>query len=209
MAPHDDAVNILLAEAAILAGRSDEGLRILEQVGQSEPSFEGKISPAEISRVMASLTLVRKRMKARGDGDEKLLKKLVERTRRAGVLRDAAAMKIVLKWDHPDARFNLTVKFPDSELMRPFKSAPSLGLEWITEKGELPDDMLVQVHRMAGSVVKESNATLTIIMNEGEENESITATEITLTDKKKPAKAWKLSPDGTLTETRIDKKEPL
>ncbi|MFH1436295.1 MAG: AgmX/PglI C-terminal domain-containing protein [Pseudomonadota bacterium] len=209
MAPHDDAVNILLAEAAILAGRSDEGLRILEQVSQSEPSFEGKISPAEISRVMASLTLAQKRMKARGDGDEKLLKKLVERTRRAGVLRDAAAMKIVLKWDHPDASFNLAVKFPDSELMRPFKSAPSLGLEWVTEKGELPDDMLVQVHRKAGSVVKESKATLTIIMNEGEKNESITATEITLTDKKKPAKAWKLSPDGTLTEARVDKKEPL
>ncbi|MFH1436999.1 MAG: VIT domain-containing protein [Pseudomonadota bacterium] len=209
MAPNDNGVLILLAEAAILAGRSDEGLRIMEQVSQSEPSYEGKITPAEIARVIASLELIKMRVKARDDKDDKKLKALENRTRRVGVLRDAAQMKIILKWDHPDAGFNLTIKYPGSELTRPFRSAPSMGLEWITEKKMPDEDVLLQVRRTSNVVIKESRAVMIIIMNEGEDNETVREMKIELTDMKKGTMAWKLAPDGTLTETRIDKGEPL
>lgn len=208
MAPNDDSVLILLGEAAILAGRSDEGLRILQQVSQSEPSFEGKITPSEIARVIASLKLIDMRIKTRKEGDEKKLKKLMERTRSTGVIRDSAELKIVLKWDHPDAGFNLSIKFPGSELSKPFRSAPGMGLEWITEKKMPGDDILLQVERKGNSIMKESKATLTIITNEGKENESVKKVKVQLVKKDKNRAAWKLSPDGKITETKIDKTEP-
>jgi TonB family protein len=209
MAPNDDAVLILLAEAAILAGRSDEGLRVLEQVSQSEPSFEGKISPAEVARIYASLTLAEMRVKARAEKDEKKVKKLVDRTRKAGVLRDAEKLKIVLAWAHPDAVFGLAVKFPGSELAKPFKSAPTLGLQWVTDKSAPGGDILIQVERMPGSVVKEAKGTLYIITSEGDKSETLQKVDIVLTKKDETKKAWTVSPDGKIAEAKIDKAAPL
>lgn len=209
MEPNDDMVLILLAEAAILAGRSDEGLRILEQVSQSEPSFEGKISPAEVARIIGSLKLAEMRVKARSGGEKKKLKKLIDRTRKAGILRDATRLKVVLKWDHPDAGFNLTVKFPGSELSKPFKSAPSIGLRWLTEKSKAGEDILLQVERNPGSVIKESKATLYILIDEGKDTESIEVVEVVLTKKDETKRAWALSPGGKISEAGIDKSEVL
>jgi TonB family protein len=209
MAPNDDAVLILLADAAILAGRSDEGLRVLEQVSQSEPSFEGKISPAEVARIYASLTLAEMRVKARADKDEKKVKKLVDRTRKAGVLRDAEKLKIVLSWAHPDAVFGLAVKFPGSELARPFKSAPTLGLQWVTDKSAPGGDILVQVERLPGSVVKEAKGTLYVIESEGDKTETLQKVDVVLTKKDETKKAWTVSPGGKVAEAKIDKTAPL
>jgi hypothetical protein len=209
MAPDDDAALILLAEAAILAGRTDEGLRVLQQVSQSEPSFEGKISPAEIARVISSLTLAQMRVSARGGGDAGRLKEIMDRTKKSGILRDAAGLKIVLKWDHPDAAFDAAVKFPGGELSKPFKSAPSLGMVWLSEKGRPSGDILVQVERLPGSVLKESKATLTVLVDEGKEGEVLADVPVVATAKDKTKKAWTVTPDGKISEAPVDKAKPL
>jgi hypothetical protein len=209
MAPNDDGVLVLLAESAILAGRADEGLRILQQVSQSEPSYEGKITPAEIARVIASLELVGMRIKARAGNDQKKLKQVMDRTRSIGVLRDAGDLKVVLKWDHPDAAFDLSIKFPGSELAEPSRSAPAMGLEWIVEKSLPAGNVLLQVERAPGSVVKESKAVLYILTREGKDDEKVSKVAVDLTKKDKPKLAWTFSPDGKIAEAKVEKGEPF
>jgi Ca-activated chloride channel family protein len=208
MVPSDETVLILMAEAAALAGRVDEAVRLAERVSQSA-SAEGILTPGDVARLFNGLRLIEMRVAARQTGDEKKVKDLMKRSRRAGVLRDASGLRVVLKWDHPDVHLDLLVKDQEGEFGAADRLAEEFGVEWLMRKKSRPGPIVIQVARTEGSVVKESKAVIWIIRNEGEEDETVEKIEVAVTDKKKEKLAWEIGVDGTVTETEVTKEKPI
>jgi len=208
MVPSDETVLILMAEAAALAGRVDEAVRLAERVSQSA-SAEGILTPGDVARLFNGLRLIEMRVAAREGGDEKKIKDLMKRSRRAGVLRDASGLRVVLKWDHPDVHLDLLVKDQDGEIGSADRLAEEFGAEWLVRKKDRPGPIVIQVARTEGSVIKESKAVLWIIENEGEPDEKVRKIEVVITDKKKEKLAWTIGVDGTVTETEVTKEKPI
>lgn len=208
MVPSDETVLILMAEAAAMAGRVDEAVRLAERVSQSA-SAEGILTPGDVARLFNGLRLTEMRVAAREGGDEKKIKDLMKRSRRAGVLRDAAGLRVVLKWDHPDVHLDLEVKDPGSEIRGADRIAEEFGAEWITRKKDRHGPLVVQVKRQEHSVLKESKATLWIITGEGGDDEKVQKIEVVLTDKKKDVLAWSIDLSGVVTETEVAKEKPI
>jgi tetratricopeptide (TPR) repeat protein len=208
MVPSDETVLILMAEAAALAGRVDEAVRLAERVSQSA-SAEGVLTPGDVARLFNGLRLIEMRVAARGAGDEKKIKDLMKRSRRAGVLRDASGLRVVLKWDHPDVHLDLLVKDQEGEFGAADRLAEEFGAEWFMRKKNRPGPIVIQVARTEGSVMKESKAVIWIIENEGEEDEKIQKIEVAVTDKKKEKLAWTIGVDGTVAVTEVTKEKPI
>lgn len=202
MVPSDETVFILMAEAAALAGRMDEAVRLAERVSQSGGAG-GTLTAGDVARIFNGLRLGLLRKQAREEGDEKELKDLMKRSRRAGVLRDAAGLKVILKWAHPDVHLDLMVKDSGSEIRHANQIAEDFGVEWLTRSDARPGDLLIQVQRAETSVVKETRGTLWIVQGEGEDQETLMSIEVDLTDEKQPAAAWTISPSGEVSEAKV------
>jgi TonB family protein len=204
MVPEDESVLILMAEAAADAGRTDEALRLAERVSQSS---SGSASTAEIARLFNAIRLALLRVEARSEGDEAKLKELMKRSRRAGVLRDTADLRVVLVWDHPDVKLKLFAQFEGSEIERASLVAPHFGCESLHEK-EGSGEHIVQVVRDPTSIAKETKAKLYVLWHEGTENETLEVIDVQLTDEpknkdEKVQKAWILkAPPGGAQETK-------
>ncbi len=208
MVPADETVLILMAEAAALAGRLDEAVRLAERVSQTAGSG-GPLTAGDVARILNGLRLTKLRVEARKDGDEKKVKDLMKRSRRAGVLRDAAHLKVLLVWSHPDVLLDLMVKDAGSEIRGADSLASDFGVQWLTRTGPQTGDILLHVVRSGQSVLKESRATLYVILDEGEENETIVEIEVELGEVKTDTLAWLISPDGTVTETKPVVEKPI
>ncbi len=208
MVPSDEGVLILLAEAAALAGRVDEAVRLAERVSQTAGEG-GPLTPASVARLFNAIRLLELRIEARKQDDKKKLKELVKRARRAGVLRDTAALKVVLKWSHPDVHLDLMVKDPGSEIVQASQVSEEFGVEWFTRASSSPGPVVVEVVRAKDSVVKEAKATLYVITGEGEDKEAVTGIEVIMSDPKKDTLAWTVSLDGKVEATQPVKEEPI
>ncbi len=199
MVPEDDSVLILMAEAAADAGRMDEALRLAERVSQSAA---GSMTTADIARLFNTIRLAMLRVDARASGDDQMLKEILKRSRRAGVLRDAADLRVMLVWDHPDVKLKLFAQFVGSEVERASVVAPHFGCEALKEK-ESSGNVTVQVVRDPGSVQKETEGKLYVLWHEGTDKETLQVIDVVLkgkVDKKdeKMQKAWLLSPGATV-----------
>ncbi|MBW2261922.1 MAG: TonB family protein [Deltaproteobacteria bacterium] len=201
MVPEDESVLVLMAEAAASAGRVDEALRLAERVSQSDA---GSGSASGMARLFNLVRLAALRVKARAGGNEAMLKELMKRSRRAGVLRDTADLRVLVVWDHPDVRVKLFNQYEGSEVERASLVAPHFGCEAFSEK-ESSGEVLVQVLRDPSSVVKETAARLYVLWHEGTEQESLEVLDIVLKGEVKKGEkkqaAWTLSP-GKITETK-------
>ena len=207
MVPEDESVLILMAEAAALAGRVDEALRLAERVSQSDA---GSQTVADIARLFNIIRLANLRVETRAEGDQDKLKELLKRSRRAGVLRDSTDLRVVLKWDHPDVRMKLFAQYEGSEIERAGLVAPHFGCEALAEK-ESSGSLLVQVVKAEGSVEKETRGTLYVIWYEGTENEVVEVIPVELPGEPKTVgkkvvpvqMAWTLTPPpGKAQETK-------
>ena len=89
-----------------------------------------------------------------------------------------------------------------------FGYKPRTGIDQASKK-DRPGTLTLQVVRSKDSVLKESKATLWIIMNEGEEDEKVQKIEVVITDKKKDALAWTLDVSGAVAETEVVKDKSL
>jgi len=208
MVPSDETVLILMAEAAALAGRVDEAVRLAERVSQTT-STAGVLTPADVARLFNGLRLAELRVEARVSGDDKKTKDLLKRSRRAGVLRDVAGLKVVLKWHHPDVHLDLMVKDTGSEIRGADMIAEQFGVEWLLRDASRPGPMLLEIVRSKDSVVKESRATLYIIVREGEADETVTKIDVVITDRGKDTLAWSVDVDGKIAEAPVIKEQPI
>jgi tetratricopeptide (TPR) repeat protein len=201
MVPEDESVLVLMAEAAASAGRVDEALRLAERVSQSDA---GSGSAAGMARLFNLIRLASLRVKARAGGDEAMLGELMKRSRRAGVLRDAADLRVLFVWDHPDVRVKLFAQYEGSEVERASLVAPHFGCEAFSET-ESSGEVLVQVIRDPKSVIKETSGRLYVLWHEGTESESLEVIEVVLKGEVKKGEkmqaAWTLSP-GKIAETK-------
>ena len=210
MVPEDESVLVLMAEAAASAGRTDEALRLAERVSQSDT---GAGSTADLARLFNLLRLASLRVEARAAGDEAKLKELVRRSRRAGVLRDAGDLRVILTWAHPDVRLKLFVKYEASEVERAKIVAPHFGCEALAEK-ESSGAALIQVVRDPASIVKETWGTMYVIWYEGTDKETLEVIPVTLKskDKDKEQVAWTLvQPPAKVVEAKpvkVDRSAP-
>lgn len=171
LAPHDVSVQLLMALAAAGSGRINEALRLEQRVAASATGSRGA---ARWALLWASLQLARQRGLARKKGDRVLLASLAALTRRAGVLRHARKLRVVLTWHHPDAAIELWGAHPGGRLHRADTLGPQFGIEAFGARRPTKTGVYqIEVRRIPRMRNRRLGAELTVMWDEGGPNEKI------------------------------------
>jgi Ca-activated chloride channel family protein len=169
LAPHDVSVLLLMALAAAGTGRINEALRLEQRVAASATGSRGA---ARWALLWASLQLARQRDRARSD--RKLLASLQALTRRAGVLRHARKLRVVLTWHHPDAAIELWGAHPGGRLYRADTLGPQFGIEAFHARRPSKTGVYqLEVRRIPRMRNRRLGAELIVLWDEGGPNEKI------------------------------------
>lgn len=170
LAPHDTSVLLLMALAAAGTGRIDEALRLEQRVAASATGSGGA---ARWALLWSSIRLAQLRQEARQKGDKLLLAKLIARTRRAGVLRHARPLRVIVTWAHPEANLELWGAHPGWRTQRAGELAPQFGIEAFAvrkpKKGRYSFEVR-KVGRRRPGVIK---ARIFVLWNEGKPDEQL------------------------------------
>jgi Ca-activated chloride channel family protein len=165
LAPHDVSVQLLMALAAAGTGRINEALRLEQRVAASATGSRGA---ARWALLWASLQLAQQRHAARQKGDKKLLASLAALTRRAGVLRHARKLRVVLTWHHPDAAIELWGAYPGGRVRRADTLGPQFGIEAFNVRRPSKAGVYkLEVRRIPRMRNRQLRATLTVLWDEG------------------------------------------
>jgi Flp pilus assembly protein TadD len=166
----NDAPEILLrlAWAARAANRLDEALRLAERVTtQTAPGTGGTISEAAAAWIATELSLA----STRPDVSRESLAALRQRWRRSPAARSAGAVRVVLRWMHPDDEGELWVAGSGEPLRRGDLVASLVPLE-TTVWAEEPDALRVEVRRGGGSRPR-GDAEVIVLWHEGTDHEQV------------------------------------
>jgi len=171
LAPHDGSVLLLMALAAAGTGRINEALRLEQRVAASAA---GSGDAARWALLWASLQLAGQRALARKKGDRKLLASLGALTRRAGVLRHARPLRVMLTWRHPDAAIELWGAHPGGRLQRADTLGPQYGIEAFGVRRPSKTGVYqLEVHRFPRMRNRQLSAELTVLWDEGGPQEKL------------------------------------
>ncbi len=165
-----DAPEILLrlAAAARGAGRLDEALRLAERVvTQAEPGAQGTITEAAAAWIALELALAGAEPSVARD----TLSALRARWRRSPAARSAGALRIALRWSHPDDDAELWLTLPDEPARRADLVASAFPLEAVTLL-EAPQRFSVEVRRGGGARPR-GEAELVVLWDEGRPTERV------------------------------------
>jgi hypothetical protein len=166
----NDAPEILLrlAWAARGQGRFDEALRLAERVTtQTAPGAQGTVSEAAAAWIAAELALAG----AAADVPADQLAGLRARWRRSPAARSAGAVRVVLRWSHPDDEAELWVRGAGEGARRADLVASLVPLE-TTVWAEAPESLEVEVRRGGGARPR-GDAEVIVIWNEGTSRERV------------------------------------
>jgi Ca-activated chloride channel family protein len=166
----NDAPEILLrlAWAARGQGRFDEALRLAERVTtQTAPGAQGTVSEAAAAWIAAELALAG----AAADVPADQLAGLRARWRRSPAARSAGAVRVVLRWSHPDDEAELWVRGAGEAARRADLVASLVPLE-TTVWAEAPESLEVEVRRGGGARPR-GDAEVIVIWNEGTSRERV------------------------------------
>lgn len=175
----DEGVLLLMAHAAAGAGRVDEALRLEQRLGEAlEP---GKVEGvAGIARLWSTIRLAELR---EVEGVDSLA--LERRARRTGLYREPPDVFVALTWAHPDDAPELWVKLPSTPEEVPFEraevSAAPYGLEAQRVRDRDGATLRLEVRRMEREALRDLQATLTVIVAPGTEQERVHRVPIVLT----------------------------
>jgi tetratricopeptide (TPR) repeat protein len=165
-----DAPEILLrlAAAARGGGRLDEALRLAERVvTQAEPGAQGTITEAAAAWIALELALAGAEPSVARD----TLSALRARWRRSPAARSAGALRIALRWSHPDDDAELWLTLPDEPARRADLVANAFPLEAVTLL-EAPQRFAVEVRRGGGARPR-GEAELVVLWDEGRPTERV------------------------------------
>ncbi len=165
-----DAPEILLrlAAAARGAGRLDEALRLAERVvTQAEPGAQGTITEAAAAWIALELALAGSEPSVSRD----TLSALRARWRRSPAARSAGALRVALRWSHPDDDAELWITLPDEPARRADLVASTFPLEAVTLL-EAPARFGVEVRRGGGARPR-GQAELVVLWDEGRPTERV------------------------------------
>ncbi len=175
----DEGVLLLMAHAAAGAGRVDEALRLEQRLGEAlEP---GKVEGvAGVARLWSTVRLAELREVEGVDREA-----LDRRARRTGLYREPPDVFVALTWAHPDDAPELWVKLPSTPEEEPFErvevSAAPYGLEAQRVRDRDGAELSFEVRRMERDALRDLQATLTVIVAPGTEEERVHRTPLTLT----------------------------
>lgn len=107
--PQDEAVMLLLADAAAGQGRTDESLRLTSRVAEAVGAQKTQKGAPSWARALYAVRLGRLVEEANKRGDQNLLGQLKTRGRSDGIASYAGKLLIAVTWSHPDAKLELFV----------------------------------------------------------------------------------------------------
>jgi tetratricopeptide (TPR) repeat protein len=170
LAPHDTSVLLLMALAAAGTGRIDEALRLEQRVAASATGSGGA---ARWALLWTSIRLARLRQSARDKKDKLLLAKLIARTRRAGVLRHARPLRVIVTWTHPEANLELWGAHPGWRAQRAGELAPQFGIEAFAVRKPKKGRYVFEVRRVGRRRPGVLKARVFVLWNEGKPDERL------------------------------------
>ncbi len=170
LAPHDTSVLLLMALAAAGTGRIDEALRLEQRVAASATGSGGA---ARWALLWTSIRLAKLRQSARDIKDKLLLAKLIARTRRAGVLRYARPLRVVVTWSHPEANLELWGAHPGWRPQRAGELAPQFGIEAFAVRKPKKGRYVFEVRRVGRRRPGVLKARVFVLWNEGKPDEHL------------------------------------
>lgn len=173
--PQDEAVMLLLADAAAGLGRSDEALRLTSRVAEAVGAQKTQKGAPAWARALYAVRLSRLVDDAQKKGDQNLLGQLKVRGRSDGLAGYAGKLLIAVTWSHPDAQLQLQLQPPgrSSELTRAALQGGSVGIE--AQRFDRIDagEWKLRVYKSGGDAASEYLGELTVIQNAGDEAEVI------------------------------------
>ncbi len=179
--PDAPEVLLLLARAAAGAGRLDEALGLEQRLGE-EDGDETPEGPAALARLYTAVRLAR--MKA-GTTDAAGLAAIAARERATGAFRRPPDLFAAVTWSHPEDRLELRVHYPTATEPTTFEPAPlagaPFGIAGVRIEERDPGRYVFRVVRGESEQLRESRATLTVVLAPGTPNEKILEREVTLT----------------------------
>ncbi|MFO0577639.1 MAG: AgmX/PglI C-terminal domain-containing protein [Polyangia bacterium] len=207
LAPEDNGVLLLLADAADGLGRSDEALRLTGRVAEALGAKAAQKGPAAWARALYAVRLARLREEARRRNDQNLLGQLQTRARSDGLVGYAGKMLVALTWAHPDANLELYLSppgrgvdkaNPDGE--RATLSGAAVGLMAQRYDRVEPGEWRITVRKPAGAQGQgRYSAELTILLDEGTDRETLRRTQVILPANAETEAARFVLRDGKLT----------
>ncbi len=166
----NEAPEILLrlAWAARAAGRFDEALRLAERVTtQTAPGAAGTVSEAAAAWIATELALAGTTEGVAPD----MLAALRARWRRSPAARSAGAVRVVLRWTHPDDEAELWVSTPSEPAHRADLVAALVPVE-TSVWADAPESLAIELRRGGGGRPR-GDAEVIVIWNEGTERERV------------------------------------
>lgn len=180
-----------LAASARLAGRLDEAVRLAERVtSQSVPGAQSTLAEAAVAWISAELSLAARAPET----PRSLVEALRARWRRSPAARSAGALRVVLRWSHPDDDAELWLAPAGEPMRRADLVASSFPLE-ATSFVEAPREMSVEVRRGGGARPR-GQCELIAIWTEGTAEERVATQRVTF-DPEHPRVVFTLG-QGTL-----------
>lgn len=183
-----------LAASARLAGRLDEAIRLAERVtSQSMPGARSTLAEAAVAWISVELSLAARA----SDASRELVSALRARWRRSPAARSAGALRVVLRWSHPDDDAQLWLAPAGEPPRRADLVASGFPLE-SSAFVEAPAEMRVEVRRGGGGRAR-GECELVAIWSEGSAEERVVSQRIAF-DPEHPLAAFTLLP-GALNLT--------
>jgi Ca-activated chloride channel family protein len=204
--PDDPSVMLFLARAAAGAGRTDEALRLEQELSESVPPnvYQGA---AAFARLWTTVRLVR--LKAAAETDE-MRNAIAQRERASGSLRDPPALFVALTWAHPDDHPELRLQYPstpDDE----WEPAPlrgwAYGIEAIRIREREPGNYQFEVRRVERDEIRDIEAQLLVVIMPGTADEQIIQRDVRLTREERTLR-FRLTETGSLDPVPVRPARP-
>lgn len=197
--PGEGEVLLLLARAAADAQRTDEALRLEQRLAEAtEPGVdEGAASHARL------WTMVRLAHLERAAEDDAMRAAIRRRWREAGVLRDPPDALIALTWAHPDDAPSLAIHWPGIEDANAFDQASLGGVPHgilaIRVAERESGDHVIEIRRDERDAIRDTEATLTVLVRPGTSEQRILVQSVTLTRERRVVR-YRLGENDQLQE---------
>jgi Ca-activated chloride channel family protein len=165
----NEAPEVLLrqAMAARMAGRLDEAVRLAERVAQESSSGSGTLGDVASAWIGLELAIA-----ANEPGvPRNVVEALRSRWRLSSAARGAGALRVIVRWQHPDDAAELYLQLPGESPRRSDWVAGQVFFE-STVFADAPGALALEVRRAEGAR-RVGNVELVLLWNEGQANERI------------------------------------
>ncbi len=182
LTPDDSSVPLLLATAAQGLGKTEQAVRWTEKAAESgAPDGAGPVSLA--SRALASAFLAWSRQQSAKERKLDEVERLKTRAARLAAASGGRGTRVILTWAHPELRAQLWTDALGS-MMPAQNNLPLLGVAeaFVPESTPRRLELRLDPEDAATAARLNAQARLTVISNEGQQDEHIVTVDVAFTD---------------------------